>query len=460
MVVFFYYLLPYTKRWIFLLFAGYFFYGFLQPQFLLLLLLSTCVDFYFALKISQSPQHNIKKLFLAASLCFNIGLLFVFKYLSLFLKDLDPMMANIYRAENPISGLLVNAIYFSIPIGISFYTFQSLSYTFDVYFGKQKAETNLAKYAAFVAYFPPLVAGPIERFNHLSTQIFANHKPLYKNFSNGFRFMLLGFFLKMCIADQAGNYADLIFDKPDDYQSPSVIFGMLMFGIQIYADFSGYSLIAMGASICFGIQLLENFRTPYLSTSITQFWQRWHMSLTSWFKDYLYIPIGGNKVSVPRWVFNILIVFLISGFWHGANYTFIAWGAIHGLGYLLEHFTKPYLNISESRYKLVRFMGGIKTFLLVTVAWVFFRANSFAHAKQVFMAAIKPQGNQNLLIEHQLWIVLGLFICIDVMLYKRRIDTYLNTKKLGFRWLFYAVVLGAILMFSGTVKHPFVYFQF
>jgi D-alanyl-lipoteichoic acid acyltransferase DltB (MBOAT superfamily) len=460
LVVLIYYLLPFRVRWIFLLASGYIFYGFLQPQFLVLLLLSTCVDFYFALKISESKNNSFKKAYLAASLCFNIGLLFVFKYLSLFLKDIDPMMANIYRAEHPIKGMVMNAIYFSIPVGISFYTFQSLSYTFDVYYGRQKAETSLPRYAAFVAYFPPLVAGPIERFHHLSTQIFANHKPLYKNFANGFRLMLLGFFLKMCIADNAGNYTDLVFNRPEDYSSSSVLLGMVMFGIQIYADFSGYSLIAQGASIWLGIQLVDNFRTPYLSSSVTQFWKRWHISLTTWFKDYLYIPLGGNKVGVPRWVVNILLVFLVSGFWHGANYTFIAWGAIHGLAYLAEHFTKPILNLSESKFKIFRLIGGIKTFVIVTIAWVFFRANNFEHAKHIFKSVLKPLGTQTLEVTNFVWLVMGVFVLFDVMLYNKRIDSFLESKKWGIRWLVYAVLLGCILMFAGTVKHPFVYFQF
>jgi alginate O-acetyltransferase complex protein AlgI len=459
-VIVIYYLLPYKARWLFLLASGYVFYGFLQPQFLILLLLSTCVDFYFALKISESSKIAHKKLFLTASLCFNIGLLFVFKYLSLFLKDIDPMLANIYRAENPLKGMLMNAIYFSIPVGISFYTFQSLSYTFDVYYGRQKAETSLPRYAAFVAYFPPLVAGPIERFHHLSTQLFANHKPLYRNFANGFRLMLLGFFLKMCIADNVGNYTDLIFNKPLDYSSSSIFLGMMMFGIQIYADFSGYSLIAQGASICLGIQLVDNFRTPYLSASVTQFWKRWHISLTTWFKDYLYIPLGGNKVGIPRWVLNILIVFLVSGFWHGANYTFIIWGAIHGITYLMEHFIKPFINLSESKYKMIRFLGGIKTFFIVTIAWVFFRANHFAHAKQIFNAAFKPIGSQTLDILGTVWFVLIVFILLDISLYNKRIDSFLESKGWIFRWMIYFILMACILMFSGTVKHPFVYFQF
>ncbi len=376
------------------------------------------------------------------------------------MNEPDPAIFNIARAAEPFKGVLKEAIYYSIPVGISFYTFQSLSYTFDVYYGRQKAQTSLTRYAAFVAYFPPLVAGPIERFHHLSTQIFTNHKPLYKNFANGFRLMLLGFFLKMCIADNAGNYADLIFNKPHDYSGASVLLGMVMFGIQIYADFSGYSLIAMGASIWLGIQLVDNFRTPYLSCSVSQFWKRWHISLTSWFKDYLYIPLGGNKVGVPRWVLNILIVFLVSGFWHGANYTFIIWGAIHGITYLLEHFTKPFINISESKLKIIRFLGGIKTFVLVTIAWVFFRADNFEHAQQVFKASYKPLGSKTLEISLWVWMVIALFIIIDITLYNKRIDTFLEAKNVWIRWSVYAILIGCILMFSGTVKHPFVYFQF
>jgi len=460
LVVLIYYLLPMRVRWLFLLMCGYVFYGFLHPEFLILLLLSTCVDFYFALKISEAKTTVYKRLFLAGSLGFNIGLLFVFKYLSLFLAEVDPMAFNISRAAEPLKGMLKNAIYYSIPVGISFYTFQSLSYTFDVYFGKQKAETSLPKYATFVAYFPPLVAGPIERFHHLSTQIFTFHKPLYQNFANGFRLMLFGFFLKMCIADNAGNYADLVFNQPENYAGSSVLLGMIMFGIQIYADFSGYSLIAQGASLWLGIQLVDNFRTPYLSSSIAEFWKRWHISLTSWFKDYLYIPLGGNKVGIPRWILNILIVFLISGFWHGANYTFIIWGAIHGVTYLLEHFTKPYLNLSGSGFRLLRLLGGIKTFIIANLAWVFFRAANFEGAKNTLLALGNPQDLQKIEVDSKVWFLLALFILFDMALYNQRIDTLLQSKSIIVRWLIYALLIGCILMLSGTVKHPFVYFQF
>lgn len=356
--------------------------------------------------------------------------------------------------------MLLNAIYYSIPVGISFYTFQSLSYTFDVYFGKIKAVSNLPKYATFVAYFPPLVAGPIERFNHLSTQIFSKHKPLYRNFSNGFRLMLMGFFLKMCIADNAGNYADLIFDHPESYSGFAVLTGIFMFGLQIYTDFSGYSLIAQGASLWLGIQLLDNFRTPYFSTSIHEFWKRWHISLTSWFKDYLYIPLGGNRVRIRTWVFNIMIVFIVSGFWHGANYTFIIWGAIHGFSYLFEHFGKNYLNLSSSNNRAIRILGALKTFLIVNCAWVFFRASSYDRAILTFNSMANPSGLQSLKIEPAFWIVFVVFILLDVFIYNNRIDKKLENRSFVFRWFLYAILLACIAMLSGTVKHPFVYFQF
>lgn len=443
-----------------MLFTGYFFYGYLHPQFLVLLFISSLVDFYFALKISQSKKLLNRKIYLAVSLVFNLSLLFVFKYLSMFLPDADPMIVNINKATEPIKGLIKDAVYFSIPVGISFYTFQSLSYTFDVYFDKIKPQTSFAKYATFVAYFPQLVAGPIERYNHLSTQIFAYYKPLYKNFSNGFRLLLFGFFLKMCIADNCGNYADLIFSNYSNYDKLSIIAGVISFGLQIYADFAGYSLIALGASLLMGIELMNNFRTPYLSASVNQFWKRWHISLTSWFKDYLYIPLGGNKVALPRWVFNILIVFLISGLWHGANYTFIVWGAIHAIAYLSEHFAKPYLCFSESKYKLIKFIGGIKTFAVVSLAWVFFRAENIGKALDIIKSVYTSKAQQTLVFENTIWIVLSIFILFDVVLRNNRIDKYLDDKNIFFRWAVYLIFIACIITMSGTVKHPFVYFQF
>lgn len=460
LVVLIYYLLPLRARWIFLLFTGYFFYGYLHPQFLILLFLSTLVDFLFALKIYNSQNINHKKIYLAVSLVFNISLLFVFKYLSMFLPDADPMIVNINKASEPVKGMIMDAVYFSIPIGISFYTFQSLSYTFDVYFGKIKPQTSFPRYAAFVAYFPQLVAGPIERYNQLSAQLFSNYKPVYKNFSNGFRLLLMGFFLKMCIADNCGTYADMVFNDYTSYNSLSLLSGITFFGLQIYADFAGYSLIALGSSICMGIELMDNFRTPYLSSSINEFWKRWHISLTSWFKDYLYIPLGGNKVGIPRWVINILLVFLVSGLWHGANYTFIIWGAIHATAYLAEHFTKPYINLSGAKYRVLKFAGGIKTFAIVTLAWVFFRAATIKDAKNIIASVFNSTQSGILQIDSKIWILLSIFLTLDIALLNNRIDKFLETKNTIFRWSLYFVLLACILMLSGTVKHPFVYFQF
>lgn len=442
------------------MFTGYIFYGYLHPQFLILLFLSTFVDYLFALKIYNAKGVFEKRTYLAISLVFNISLLFIFKYLSMFLPDADPMLVNIKKATEPVKGMIMDAIYFSIPIGISFYTFQSLSYTFDVYFKKIEPQTNFARYATFVAYFPQLVAGPIERYKHLSSQLFANHKPVYANFSKGFRLLLMGFFLKMCIADNCGTYTNLIFENYKNYNGISILTGIIFFGLQIYTDFAGYTLIALGSSICMGIELMDNFRTPYLSTSISNFWKRWHISLTTWFKDYLYIPLGGNKVSIPRWIFNILLVFLISGFWHGANYTFIIWGAIHAFAYLAEHFTKPYINLSESKHKILRIAGGIKTFAIVSLAWVFFRAETITDANDIIYMVFNSTTSGNLQIDFKIWIVLAVFVVFDAMLLNNRIDNFLVTKSKIFRWSIYFLLLACILMFSATVKHPFVYFQF
>ena len=384
----------------------------------------------------------------------------MFKYLKMFLPEADPMIVNINKATEPIKGMIKDAVYFSIPLGISFYTFQSLSYTFDVYFKKIIPQTNFFRYATFVAYFPQLVAGPIERYNNLSSQIFSYFKPTYYNFSNGFRLLLMGFFLKMCIADNCGNYADLVFNNYSSYNKFSIITGISMFGLQIYADFSGYSLIALGSARLMGIELMDNFRTPYLSSSISEFWKRWHISLTSWFKDYLYIPLGGNKVSKLRWVFNISLVFLISGLWHGANYTFVIWGAIHAVAYLTESFIKPLINFSGSKFKLINLLGGIKTFVIVTFAWVFFRAVDFGSAIEILKAVFNSQAQQSISISQNVIIVLIIFALFDIVLRNTRFDKFLENKSLILRWSMYFLLLACILVFSVTTKHPFVYFQF
>jgi D-alanyl-lipoteichoic acid acyltransferase DltB (MBOAT superfamily) len=459
-VVLFYYLLPIHKRWIWLLIASYFFYGFWKVEYLTLIVATTILDFYIARAIYNSDSTVRKRCLLALTCSVNLGTLFLFKYLVLFLGPMDPMRLSIFSAENPFLGNILFVVYYALPVGISFYTFQTMSYTIDVYYGRCVPERNLGKFALFISYFPQLVAGPIERFSHLQPQLLARHLPTYENFSKGFRLLVFGFFVKVCIADNLAIWVDEIYADPGQYIRPHVWLGTFIFGIQIYCDFSGYTLIAQGSAMLMGITLMDNFRTPYLSASVTEFWQRWHISLSTWFRDYLYIPLGGSRVAVPRWVFNIMIVFALSGFWHGANWTFMIWGAIHGVMYLIERLWSNLPGAGGVFRMLKKPFGVLLTFTIVHLAWVFFRIDKLENLETLWNALFHSAGVKELTLKASIWLMLGLFVVLDLTLYNKRIDKWLDGKPFGFRWLLYAIMLFCILSFGGLVNHPFIYFQF
>lgn len=459
-VVLLYFLTPHKYRWILLLAASYFFYGFWRVEFLALIMFSTVLDFYLSRQIAKTDPGPRRKALLITSIAANLGLLFFFKYLVLFLPHIDMMQLNVYTATHPLRGELLHVLYYSIPVGISFYTFQTMSYTIDVYFNRVKPAEHLGKFAVFVSFFPQLVAGPIERYAHLNPQLLAKHFPKYEQFSKAFKLLLFGFFVKICIADNLSPIVDEMYKDPSAFTSLSILGGMIGFGFQIYADFWGYTLIAQGAAMCLGIELMDNFKTPYLSRSISEFWKRWHISLSTWFRDYLYIPLGGNKVPIARWSLNIFIVFVLSGFWHGANYTFLVWGAIHGLIYLLERIAGRYVRWSDAISPFWRIMAAIKTFSVVTLAWVFFRIEKIGDADTLFTSLLKGGGHQSLSIAPVVGILFLFFVIADLFLYNKRVDTVLEKWALPVRWSIYAILIFAILSFGGHVNHPFIYFQF
>ncbi len=371
---------------------------------------------------------------------------------------MDPMLVNIYTADHPILGLILQGVYFSIPVGISFYTFQTLSYTLDVYHNRIEPERHLGKFALFVTFFPQLVAGPIERFSSLMPQLQENHGLKYRNFQKAFRLMLYGFFIKMCIADNLSPLVDKVYADPSVFNGFSTWFGTFGFGLQIYADFAGYSLIAQGAALCLGINLIDNFKTPYFSTSISEFWSRWHISLSTWFRDYLYIPLGGNKVSLFRWVINILAVFIISGFWHGANYTFLIWGGIHGLLYLVERAIKPSKHLQKNLLR--KLVGGILIFAAVNIAWLFFRIDNLTDLPGHYSALMNSVGSQTLTIETALVIILLIFLIFEILLYNSRFDRLMDKLPMLMRWIIYCGLIWCISAWAGVTNHPFIYFQF
>ena len=450
-----YFALPHKYRWILLLLASYFFYGFWKIEYLGLIVFSTIVDFFISQFLEKTTDEQKRKIALGISLTTNLGLLFFFKYFNWFLDDVASPTELI--PENVLNYWHVH-FQFLLPVGISFYTFQTLGYTIDVYYRKTKPEQNIFKFALFVSYFPQLVAGPIERFSNLQSQLFDQHKLTYENLQHGGRFILYGLFIKMCVADNIANVVDSVFNDIGAHSSADLFTAMLLFGLQIFSDFHGYSLIAIGTAQLFGVHLMTNFNAPYTATSIREFWSRWHISLSTWFRDYLFIPLGGSRVSSMRWVVNILIIFIVSGFWHGANFTFLAWGAIHGIAYILETYT---WNKSDPNNKLINAVRWVVTMTIVFVAWVFFRADSIQHALDFLSGLFRNGSIDSSLIYPPIIIAfIGFLMLSDFVFKDRNIHVWMNEQKFGTRWFIYAIMIYSILGFAGTVNHPFIYFQF
>ncbi|MFD3002849.1 MBOAT family O-acyltransferase [Pontibacter toksunensis] len=384
-VVLLYFLFPYRFRWMVLLIASYTFYMFWRVDYAVILVVSTLIDYLCSRMMDRYTEDDREKRkpWLWLSILSNLGILFTFKYYNFFntaAKDLADVLGVGYAA--PAFELL-------LPMGISFYTFQTMSYSIDVYYGRIKAEKHLGIFALFVTFFPQLVAGPIERAGNLLGQLREKHEVDYQRVASGLKLMAWGMFKKVVIADRLAVMVNQVYNNPTDYEGIPLIVATVFFAFQIYCDFSGYSDIAIGSARVMGFRLMENFRRPYFARSIKEFWGRWHISLSTWFRDYLYIPLGGNRVIKWRWYYNIFIVFLVSGLWHGANWTFITWGALHGLyqvfGFLTEKKRDALAQqLGLDRHRLLyRAIQVGTTFALVCFAWIFFRANSVADALHI-----------------------------------------------------------------------------
>ena len=372
-----------------ILFSSYLFYGWWGWRFLFLIFLSTIIDFALGIAIFNTKKKNKRKFLLMSSLFVNLGLLGVFKYYNFFLDNLIQAFSFF---GNTIS---LNSINIILPVGISFYTFQTLSYTIDIYKKRIIPSNDFISFAAFVSFFPQLVAGPIERAKNLLPQFKSKRKFKYNNAVVGMRQILWGFFKKIVIADTCATYCNLIFNSYEEYTGLSLFLGAVFFAFQIYGDFSGYSDIAIGTSRLFGFNLKQNFNFPYFSRDIAEFWRKWHISLSSWFRDYLYIPLGGSKGSNFNKIRNVFIIFLVSGFWHGANWTFVTWGAINAFYFL------PLLILKKNRrhndsISLNRLLPNFKesyqmlrTFFLVAIAWVFFRSENIFNAFDFLQLMLK-----------------------------------------------------------------------
>ncbi len=450
--------MPHKYRWILLLAASYYFYMSWKVEYIFLIILSTLIDYFSGLMMEKRPDKKSRLPFLILSLVSNLGLLFFFKYFNFAAENLNLLFDKIGIDKGlPLMSFL-------LPVGISFYTFQTLSYSIDVFYGRQKAEKHLGYFALYVSFFPQLVAGPIERFSRLSPQLKEEHSFNYDNLANGLRLILYGLFIKMVIADNLAPIVDEIYAAPEQFASIDILKGLVFYSFQIYSDFYGYSLIAIGSAKIMGIDIMDNFRTPYLAKNIAEFWQRWHISLSTWFRDYLYFPMGGNRVQKFRWFLNILIVFVVSGIWHGANWTFLIWGALFGLIYIMEKgFSR--LENTEKEYKafsLGHIFLALKTFILVTLIWIFFRSQSFTDAINIFKLLythLHFEGKA-LNIPVIVWFWFALFVISDFVLYNKRFDTWVAKMPALGRWTVYSLLIFSIIAFSGVENFPFIYFQF
>ncbi len=374
-----FFFLPHKYRWIWLLGASCFFYMFFKPEYILILAFTILIDYYAGLQLEQTSNPKKRKIYLILSLIANIGILAIFKYFN-FINSNITGFVTLFNVKNHIPYL--NII---LPIGLSFHTFQAMSYTIEVYKGNQKAEKHFGIYALYVMFYPQLVAGPIERPQNILHQFHTRKYFNYNNAVTGIQLIAWGMFKKIIVADRLATYVNQVYADIDNASSLSVLFAISFFSIQIYADFSGYSDIARGTAKVMGYDLLINFNAPYKSKSITEFWRRWHISLSTWFRDYLYIPLGGNRGNIAMHIRNLLIVFTISGLWHGASWTFIIWGGLHGVAIIYETYSQ------KARSKL---FGLLPTFiskllsiflvwLYVSLTWIFFRAESMQKAIQV-----------------------------------------------------------------------------
>lgn len=454
----------------FVLVASYFFYGWWDWRFLSLILFSSLVDYTAAILIDENPSKSRRKTFLLVSILVNLGFLGFFKYFNFFAQNFVDAFA-FFGQNVQFRGLEI-----VLPVGISFYTFQSMSYTIDVYRGKMRPSKDIIAFLAYVSYFPQLVAGPIERATQLLPQFMVKRKFNYENAISGSKQILWGLVKKVIIADQCAVFANQIFNNYEQQNGYTLFLGAIFFTFQIYGDFSGYSDIAIGTSRLFGINLMQNFAFPYFSRDIAEFWRRWHISLSTWFRDYIYIPLGGSRGSFWLKIKNVFIIFLVSGFWHGANWTFIIWGALNALYFLplmifkLNRHNLDIIAKNKVLPGLKEFLSMLATFFLTVFAWIFFRSvsveDAFSYISKMFYG-IQKNGSEILLAEF--WkpyeVIIILLVMFNIIEWfgrekKFAIDIVANNlfQKIA-HWIFYYVLLLGILYFFGS-EQEFIYFQF
>jgi D-alanyl-lipoteichoic acid acyltransferase DltB (MBOAT superfamily) len=468
LVTIIYFLLPHRYRWFHLLVSSCYFYASFIPVYLLILFGTIVVDYFAGLLIEQSAG-KMRRLSLALSIVANVGILAVFKYYNFFIDNI-----------NTVSDAALPFLKIALPIGLSFHTFQAMSYTNEVYRGHQKAERHFGIYALYVMFYPQMVAGPIERPQNLLHQFYEKHDFDYDRIVSGLKLMAWGLMKKIVIADRLALYVNEVFGHTSQYAAATQFLAVFFFAFQIYCDFSGYSDIARGAARVMGFELMLNFNSPYFSRSIAEFWKRWHISLSTWFKDYLYIPLGGNRVSVGRHYVNLFFTFLVSGFWHGANWTFIAWGALHGMYLMVGNFTRPYRRQFLNRLKipqnnrLVILMEVLFVFMLVCLTWIYFRAANMAQANAMVVTILGGVVNGSIFHFSMADILAGFavtdiimnFTLILVLLLLEKLHASVNLSLLvkkqhpALRFAVYTSICLTIIFFGRFGSKEFIYFQF
>lgn len=456
-----YFLLPHRFRWFLLLSASCYFYMAFIPVYILILGFTIVVD-YFAGILLEETKAKKRRFYLIASLVANIGVLAVFKYYNFLNENLTTLLGT-FQLENPVPYLGI-----LLPIGLSFHTFQAMSYTIEVYKGNRKAERHFGMYSLYVMYYPQLVAGPIERPQNLLPQLHKEHYFDYTRVTDGLRLMLWGFVKKMVIADRLAIYVNEVYNNPGLYEGFPLIWATIFFAFQIYCDFSGYSDIAIGASRVMGINLMENFRMPYLSSSIREFWSRWHISLSSWFKSYLYIPLGGNRVVKWRQYYNLMLVFALSGLWHGANWTFILWGFLHGFYLVFALILAANFKSISAFFRNIKLAGFYKvlavlfTFFLVLISWVFFRANNITDAFYIIRSSVNlsSSGFIGVPLISKYFFTLS-FVLIAFLMISEPLKFFTGKSGSSFANYFKVVFMLLLIYLLGIFEQQeFIYFQF
>lgn len=440
-----------------ILVSSYVFYGFWDWRFLFLIFFSSIVDYSVGFTMAQVNGQAKRKLLLLLSILVNLGFLGFFKYYNFFADSLHQLLSNLGIQSN------LSSLNIILPVGISFYTFQTLSYTIDIYKRKLEPTKDIIAFFAFVSFFPQLVAGPIERASHLLPQFIKERNFNYEKAVKGLKLILWGLFKKVVIADSCAEVANYTFGNYENLQGSLLFFGAVCFAFQIYCDFSGYSDIAIGTARMFGFDLMRNFAFPYFAVNIREFWHRWHISLSTWFRDYVYIPLGGSYGSLPVRMRNILLTFTISGLWHGANWTFIAWGTIHGLLYLpnmiMTHYVKIPKIMSKPWHSIVSVIKAFFTFFMVTLAWVFFRADSLNDAFKYLGNMLSPSFLSSHAYDDRVLLLLLPFILIEFIQRRKEIVLEFNIKYRFVRWLLYLTVSVFVFIHWGK-EVEFIYFQF